>query len=666
MKSLASKLIRRSAWFRYGMGLVLFGVAFGLRLGLLPNEARLVFSTFTPSVVLTLYFCGIGPGIMVTALGAAAAIYFFSPPYYTWGADEGAVGAAAAFALSAALTGWVVYRLRRVSGNLETAISQLSASDRTLKAVVDGQTEMLFRFGRDGRFIFLNEVGKRTFGMTDQVIGRDTWLALVAPDERTMVFKALQDLTPDNPVVMTVTRIPSKNGRARWGEFIHHASFDGAGQIVDVQTVGRDITERHELQQQLLEATHELQDLYDHAPCAYFSIDVDGIFLRVNATFLGWVGCTPEEVLGKLGPRDFFTEEGKADFDRSFPVFLEQGVIGPLEFDLISRDGSWRKVSASATAVKDSDGRYQQSRTVMHDVTEIFTARKRLSLLTHEQAILLDNDLVGMVKLRDRQALWCNRAMERMFGYAPGELNGKFSRVLYLDDASYRELGDAAYPILAVGGTFRTQLRMARKSGRPIWIDMSGGMVSARTGESLWMMLDITSMKERQEAIEKAAFFDALTGLPNRILLGDRLTQAIPLAVRLRSLVAVCFLDLDGFKAVNDRYGHAAGDELLKVISQRLLEGVRGNDTVARFGGDEFVVLLTHLKSHEECADIVARLGAAIAIPVDLGGGKSGEVTASIGIAYCPEEGETVDTLLNLADARMYASKQSPGRMRSA
>lgn len=659
MKSLASRLIRRPVWVRYGLGLVLFGVAFGLRIALLPAEARLAFATFLPSVVLTLYFCGIGPGVLVTGLGAAAAAYFFSPPYYSWELDSVGIASAFAFTLTSALTGWVVYRLRAVSANWEASLSQLAATERTLQAVISGQTEMLFRFDRNGRFVFINEVGAKTFGLTDSALGRDTWLALVAPDERPEVFKTLQGFSPSNPVVQTVTRIPSKDGRKRWGEFIHHASFDSEGNIVEVQTVGRDITERHELQEQLLDVTRDLLDLYNNAPCGYFSLDPQGLFIRVNATFLSWVGCKLGEVVGKLGPRDFFTEEGVADFNRCYPVFIKKGVIGPLEFDLIGRDGSWRRVSVSATAVTDAQGVYQQSRSVMHDITDAFTSRKKLMILTHQQALILDNDLVGMVKLRDRQAIWCNRALERMFGYAPGELNGKFSRSLYLDDESYKELGASAYPILAAGGTYRTQMRMARKGGRPIWVDMSGGMLSANLGESLWMMLDITAMKERQEAVEKAAFFDSLTGLPNRMLLNDRLNQAIPVATRHRSIVAVSFIDLDGFKAVNDEFGHAAGDKLLQAIAQRLLECVRGNDTVARLGGDEFVILLTHLKNQEECSDILTRISFAISAPVDIGSGRTGQVSASIGTAYCPEDGSEVEALLQVADTRMYAQKQA-------
>jgi diguanylate cyclase (GGDEF)-like protein/PAS domain S-box-containing protein len=297
----------------------------------------------------------------------------------------------------------------------------------------------------------------------------------------------------------------------------------------------------------------------------------------------------------------------------------------------------------------------------MYDITELARVRKEVAALNRQQAAMLDNDLVGIVKLKDRRAVWENRALARMFGYGPGELDGQHARILYADDASYEALGQAAYPVISTGGTYRTQLRLIRKDGSPIWVDMSGAMISAEADEAMWMMLDITAMKEHEQAVERIAFHDALTGLPNRILLADRLRQAIPLAERLNSLVAVCFIDLDGFKAVNDKLGHAAGDRLLQVVGQRLQDCVRGNDTVARLGGDEFVLLLTHLQSRDECHRVLARVVKSIGEPVDVGDGGFGRVSASIGVAFCPDDGRDGHQLLQVADRAMYAAKMAGG-----
>jgi len=279
--------------------------------------------------------------------------------------------------------------------------------------------------------------------------------------------------------------------------------------------------------------------------------------------------------------------------------------------------------------------------------------------LDGEPAGRLDTDLIGITKLRDRRSLWTNAALERIFGYDPGELNGAPARRLYLDDASYEALGREAYPVIAAGGTYRHQLQMRRKNGEPVWVDVSGVLLSARSGESLWMMQDATERKRTQQRIEDIAFHDALTGLPNRMLLGDRMRQLLALSGRVGSRLGVCFLDLDGFKAINDQLGHEAGDALLREVGRRLQACVRTSDTVARLGGDEFVVVLFPAQSPEECDGILQRMLAAVTEPVPLGGQRNGQVTVSIGVAFHEGDAQDPAVLLSRADHAMYTAKRA-------
>lgn len=591
-------------------------------------------------------------------LSAASGVYFFTPPYRSWAVDLAGGMAVTGFLLGSAVTVAVVWRLQRASTALARSHERLALSESRLQAVIDGQTEMLFRFGRDGRFLFANDVGLRTFGLSAGSTSSLTWHALVPADQQADVTRRLRAMTPAHPTVRTETRLSDMDGGARWGEFVHHASFDARGRLQEVQTVGRDITQRHQLQQELATMSASLQDLYDHAPCGYYSVDREGRFVRINATLLGWLGCTADEVLHHRGPKDFFTPASVQRFDENFPTFLAQGHIGPLEFELQGRDGSLRRVSMTATAVRGEDGQVAHSRSVMHDVTELHQVRQALQTVNRTQAAMLDNELIGIVRLKDRRAVWCNRALAEVFGYGPGELDGQPARLLYLDDASYEALGAAAYPELSAGRPYRTQLRMRRRDGSVIWVDMSGALVSPEQGESMWMMLDITAMKEHAERVQQAALHDALTGLPNRSLLSERLDHALTTARSVNTLLAVCLVDLDGFKAVNDQHGHAAGDELLQVIARRLQDGVRGHDTVARQGGDEFVLLLTRLQNRQECGQILSRLLASVAEPVPLPQGATARVSASIGIAYAPDDARDAEALLKLADRAMYDVKR--------
>ena len=173
----------------------------------------------------------------------------------------------------------------------------------------------------------------------------------------------------------------------------------------------------------------------------------------------------------------------------------------------------------------------------------------------------------------------------------------------------------------------------------------------------------IEELRERHERAQQLAFHDALTQLPNRILLADRLQQSVARVARRSSLVAVCYLDLDGFKQVNDQHGHEAGDRLLIEMARRLQSTARSNDTVARLGGDEFVIVLNDLNSTTECDTMLNRVLEIVAEPVILAPGVSARVSTSVGVSFCPDDGTDPDALLRQADRAMYQAKQA-GRNR--
>nr|WP_297382130.1 diguanylate cyclase [uncultured Roseateles sp.] len=283
-----------------------------------------------------------------------------------------------------------------------------------------------------------------------------------------------------------------------------------------------------------------------------------------------------------------------------------------------------------------------------------------LQQLALEQALMLDNDMVGMMRLRGRNVVWQNRALSSLFGYAPGELLGQPTRQLYLDEASFREVGEAAYPAIESGRRYRQQLRMRRKDGTPVWIDLSGASVSGN--ESLWMMIDVSALKESEATARHLAVHDALTGLPNRVRFTERLAGALTLLGERVGLVAVCWVDLDGFKELNDQFGHEAGDVVLRVVAQRLQAGVRNHDLVARMGGDEFALLLTALRGEHEAEPALRRMLASIAEPIRLPDGDHAAITASIGIAFAPLHGRQAEALMRLAETAMTMAKRAGKR----
>ncbi|HET7794048.1 MAG TPA: diguanylate cyclase [Rhizobacter sp.] len=281
---------------------------------------------------------------------------------------------------------------------------------------------------------------------------------------------------------------------------------------------------------------------------------------------------------------------------------------------------------------------------------------RSIETLAAEQQVVLDNELVGMARLHNRVEVWHNRALDRMFGYELGELSGTPARLLHADDESFQRIG-LAYALLDKGEKFRTQLRMRRKDGSLIWIDLSG--VRLPNGESLWMMVDITALKETEFKARHMALHDSLTGLANRSGLEADLGALLDQARRDGSQVALCFVDLDGFKNVNDQHGHEAGDTLLRMAAQRIASCTRSHDMVARLGGDEFVVVLTQLHDPAEIVPALERVVEVLSTPFSVGGGVEARIGASLGVAVFPQDGGDVDSLLSKADAAMYAAKRT-------
>ena len=254
----------------------------------------------------------------------------------------------------------------------------------------------------------------------------------------------------------------------------------------------------------------EAQRLYDEAPCGYHSLDASGNYTMINQTELQWLGCSQDELIGRLSPAAFLDDEGRSAFARNFDRLARDGSVKNVEVSLFGRDGVIRRVAVSATAIYGSGGEYVSCNAVLHDISPLHAARTQMQALHNLQEAMLNTDLVGIARISThRQMLWSNRGFQRIFGYAEDEWHALTKRDLYPDRESYERFGAQAYPIMSAGGVYRGQQRMRRKNGDHIWVEVSGSRLAPNVDEVIFIFSDVTEQRAAERLRLRAAELEA-------------------------------------------------------------------------------------------------------------------------------------------------------------
>lgn len=299
-------------------------------------------------------------------------------------------------------------------------------------------------------------------------------------------------------------------------------------------------------------------------------------------------------------------------------------------------------------------------KTAHTEVTEHYQAQLRAEqqLRLHDTAFYSAHEGISLTDAHGK-IMDVNPAFSRITGYQREEVLGRNPKVLKSgkhDETFYTNMWDS----INNNGNWRGEIWNRNKYGEIYPQMLSITTVKNTDGEVsnyVAVFSDISRLKEQEVKLQQMAYYDALTGLPNRVLLTDRMDQAIAQTRRSEMLLGVCFLDLDGFKPVNDTFGHDAGDRLLMEVANRISVLMRGGDTVARLGGDEFAILLQNFSTIDECRWAVQRVMKAIAEPAYIDGDLI-KITASVGVTVYPQDQCDGETLLRHADQAMYQAKQ--------
>jgi diguanylate cyclase (GGDEF)-like protein/PAS domain S-box-containing protein len=311
-------------------------------------------------------------------------------------------------------------------------------------------------------------------------------------------------------------------------------------------------------------------------------------------------------------------------------------------------------ISASLGNAASNDAEMRLGRGRSETLTALEESEERFRLA-------LEHAPIGMAVVGlDGRWLEVNRAMCQILGRSEADmLATTWEDVTDADDLATHRRSIGAL-LDGHGDVHRVEMRYRHSKGHRVWVNLSAALVRSHSGDPRYFIVQVEDITERRLAQAKLAHqaaHDALTGLPNRALLLDRLRHALARQVRSDGGVAVMFLDLDRFKVVNDSMGHTAGDELLCRVAERLSAELRPGDSVSRLGGDEFVVLLEDVDSTEDACEVADRLGASLVQPISVGD-ASVVVTASIGIAMARHAGSDADALLRDADTAMYRAKE--------
>jgi diguanylate cyclase (GGDEF)-like protein/PAS domain S-box-containing protein len=527
-------------------------------------------------------------------------------------------------------------------------------------AIVESSDDAIFVAGVDGLIQSWNAGAVALLGHTsEQAVGRDVSIFL-RPGRQEALQAFLKHVRTGDKVRDVESSFVRNDGSLVDVRITVAPLTDASGEVVAFVAIFRDLSERKRQEAALLAKETSYQKLVETAHEGIWMVDVEDRTTFVNQRMADLLGFTVQEMLGRSPSEFYFSEAGRQERDEHRKRSLG-GMKESRDVVYRRRDGEALWAMVATTPVLGDGERLEGVLAMVTDITARVKAEENLRASERLFRSLFSESPAGQIlSSSDRKIVAVNRAFCEMTGYTESEiLQNGWDAITPPDDqagifASFERLWSGEL------NAMQMERRYLRKDGTLLWGQVSVARVPDDSGRARYVIdqvQNISDRKQAQQALEHQALHDALTGLPNRVLARDRLDQAILLARRQQTRVALLIIDLDHFKEVNDTFGHQAGDQLLRQVGERFTAELRETDTVARLGGDEFAIVL--LAADADAAGMVAvKLLTALERPF-LIEAQALDVGASIGIAVYPDHADTADSMLRRADIAMYVAKRS-------
>jgi diguanylate cyclase (GGDEF)-like protein/PAS domain S-box-containing protein len=539
-------------------------------------------------------------------------------------------------------------------------ITHFRRMERRYAALVEHASDLIVLLDADGIVQYASPAVERVLGVAMESVAGTRAFDHVHPSDRRDVIAAFRHSTINGvPVSSVVFRVHDVAGGWRWLDAATNIVNGPAGR--ELVIVARDVTEQERARRELERSEARFRALATRASDLALMCDETGRITYVSDAVTGLLGYEREDIEGMVG-FDFVHPDDVPAVQTVFAkALVHPGPQPPIEFRVRAHDGSWHWCEERITNLLDDP----DVGALVANLTDVTDRREAVDALRVSEATyrsIVETAEEGIwIGDSDGRTIFANRKLAVMLGLPTDRIEGRSAH----EFIHHEDLAKATHALRrrCDGISDRQELRFWKTDGTILWTIVAGTPYYDADGNfvgSLAMITDITDRKQAEQELARRALTDELTGLANRRVLLDRIDHA--LLRRAGERLAVLFIDLDDFKLVNDSFGHAAGDELLVTVADRLRNAARRGDTVARLGGDEFVVLCEDVTDADDVLVVAERLQASLAAPVTVGETRV-FVAASIGVALSPAA--SADELLRNADAAMYLAKDR-GKARCA